>query len=166
MSLAEEMLEDRQTLKSLELLQDKTQVNIGIGRNDRLTPGTTKHFDQESKSSAQRFHDDTDKPSTFSCYDARNFSRKDEDESNGEAIIDAQVNCSRLGWTADKSPRELVQENSYQFIRGDPSTDLSCMQMTQQPTFDYFSQVSHSVGFANLYFPISRDISPSFLLPP
>ena len=153
MSIAEEMLEDRQTLKLLEVMQDKTHVNISFEKNDRLTPGITIHCDQESKSSAQRFNDDTDKPPTFSCYDARNLRRKDEDETDGEAIFDAQVNCSGLGLTADKRTRELVQANSHQFIRGGPSTDSSCMQMTQEPTFDYFSQVSHRVGLANLSYP-------------
>ena len=108
-------------------------------------------------------HNGTDTQCTFTCSDASNKSRKDKDagcimniqpdSSDGETIIHAQVNCSGLGLTADKSTRELVQASSHQFIRGGPSTDSTCMQMTQEPTFDYFSQVSHRVGLANLYFP-------------
>ncbi|KAL3827017.1 hypothetical protein ACHAXA_007524, partial [Cyclostephanos tholiformis] len=145
-SRAVEMFEDRQ--KSLEVLQDGTQVNIGIGAIDRPTPGDIKHCDQDSKHFAQRCHEDTDKPSTIFCHDACNLSLNGEnvqrqpDSSGDKTLIDGRENCSRRGWTADKSAIKLVQTNSYQSIRGGQSNDSPCMQMTQQPTFDYFSQAS------------------------
>ena len=163
------MFEDRQ--KSVEVLQDGTQVNIGIGAIDRPTPGDIKHCDQDSKHFAQRCHEDTDKPSTIFCHDACNLSLNGEnvqrqpDSSGDKTLIDGRENCSRRGWTADKSAIEQVQTNSYQSIRGGQSNDSPCMQMTQQPTFDYFSQVSHRVGLANLHFPNTFDVSHCSLMP-
>jgi hypothetical protein len=117
------------------------------------------------------YHYGSYKPSTISCHDACNLSLMDEnvqhqpDSSGDKTLIDGRENFSRPGWTADKSAIELVQTNSYQSIREGQSNDSPCMQMTQQPTFDYFSQVSHRVGLANLHFPNTFDVSHYSLMP-
>ena len=103
------------------------------------------------------YHDITDKPSSSPCHNTSSCSHEDEDaecldntgpdSSGGEAMIvdkSTQGNVSCLDWTADRNARELVQTNSFQSSQGATSTDLPFFQMTQQPTFDYFSQVSYS----------------------
>jgi hypothetical protein len=121
---------------------------------DALSSPNRNDFDD---SFAPVCRDDTDKRPSSPGHHASNLSHVDEvaqhldntgpNSSGGvEMTVDkhAQGYCSRLGWSADSSAREMVQTDSYRSSRGASSTDLPLIQMTQPPAFDYFSQVSHS----------------------
>lgn len=135
----------------------------------KSSPSVDIDFDD---SFAPVYHDITDKPSSSPCHNTGSCSREDEDaeclddtspdSSGGEAII---VDKSTQGNVSCLDASELVQTNSFQSSQGAISTDLPFIQMTQQPTFDYFSQVSYSSWPCKPPFSNHLEVSLRFPLP-
>jgi hypothetical protein len=86
----------RPNAMTLSNVKSKVLVPLGFdgllgqtgGGNDQPTPGITIHCDQESKSSAQRFHNDTDKPPTFSCYEGKQGDGMRDLDDDGDGLWD------------------------------------------------------------------------------
>jgi hypothetical protein len=135
----------------------------------KSSPSVDIDFDD---SFAPVYHDITDKPSSSPCHNTGSCSREDEDaeclddtspdSSGGEAII---VDKSTQGNVSCLDASELVQTNSFQSSQGAIFTDLPFIQMTQQPTFDYFSQVSYSSWPCKPPFSNHLEVSLRFPLP-